>query len=112
MNFWLRSICCLIALLIAGKEVIALGHASVLSSELSMSDSDGASPVDWVIECEEAPEGESESETTNVVYDETHDCHLTNVNLIRRARNTRLFLHHFYKFTVTEFYIYVLNLRL
>lgn len=110
MNFCMRVICCFIALLIAGKEVVAFGHFSAVSSGASMTDFSGEVSGDWVIECEEAPETESE---TNDDYSDSlsaGECDLE----IRRWWLFRLpaGFHALPKFAVSEFYIHVLNLRL
>ena len=110
MNFRMRVICCFIALLIAGKEVVAFGHFSAVSSGVSMRDFSGEVSGDWVMECEEAPETESETSDDFTDSLSAGECDLE----IRRGWSFRLTtgFNALPKFAVSEFYIHVLNLRL
>jgi len=112
MKSWCRILCLLIALLVAGKEVVAFGHASPLSLSLSMNEHAGESAADWVIECEVAPECEGESDATVVATDAIADGHCSCQYRLQSTVHARLNRQRIFKLAVSEFYIYVLNLRL
>lgn len=112
MNNSLRITTILIALLIAGKEILALGSALGVSDDVCRSHCETAANEQWVLENEAEEEAE---ERVNLVLG-ISETSIFNSNLIaflNAGLNSSTSLSEF-KFLVRypEFYIYVLNLRL
>lgn len=112
MKLSFRVVTFLIALLVAGKEVVAFGLALSPSKDVSWSAREAFSNDHWVLE----NEIEEETDDRNKDDFDAHDFSVSPVSYFRQIHHllgSCLFINRFY-FLVrhTEFYIYVLNLRL
>ena len=112
MNSSLRLITLLIALLIAGKEAIALGHAISSLDSVSWSDQGGDFSEPWLLEYEgeeetdkqdDHPEYSSSSPLFKQHYSSYPSAFL--IASLCKSSPEYVSIH-------PEFYIYVLNLRL
>ena len=112
MNNSLRIITLLIALLIAGKEVLALGSALGISDDVCWTHQETASIGKWLLE-NEAEEESDEKAADNLGFAETSVLDSTIVSFLQGILNSAISLREFdFLIRYPEFYIYVLNLRL
>jgi hypothetical protein len=102
----------LIALLIAGKEVIAFGNALSQSNTICWTYDHGAAGENWLLECEIEEEADENDENSGVTSSSSFVSH-GKLFFFFADCDVRVDLSKFEFLTrFTEFYIYVLNLRL
>jgi hypothetical protein len=112
MNFILRVITFIVALLVAGKEVISLGHVLGFSEESSWSAQPSVAGDPWLLENEAEEEADDKDEdvfgfghSSDLLFSNIRKSNYLAGSIGCRSKFEFLARH-------TEFYIYVLNLRL